>query len=348
MIRVVVADDSAFLRQLLKDVLESSKKIQVIAALKNGKEAVEYIAQNKADLLILDCEMPVMNGLEALRRIMQETPLPVMMFSSLTSEGASVTLKALEYGAIDFLLKPTSLSAGLSEVAAQLIQKIESIVLKSRFGSLSGARPKRLTPLSTDLAKLPRKHIGILAMGSSTGGVQAAMKVVPLLPENSPPMVWVQHMPEHFTKSFADRLDGISKMKVKEAEDGEEVLDGHVYLGRGGIQMEIVKSSTSEKVKIRFGSKEKVNGFCPSCNVLFESVSRYYSSNALGIILTGMGNDGTEGLKHMHQKGSYIIGQDEATSTVYGMPKAAFEAGVVDVQMPIEQVSSAIMKVCEG
>ena len=343
MIRVACADDSAFLRQILKDILESSGKIKVIASLKNGKEALECAKVDKPDLMILDCEMPVMNGLEALRRIMQEAPLPVLMFSSLTSEGAAVTITALEHGAVDFLLKPTSLSGGLNEIKDVLVRKIALIASRNRFkGMQLGEKRKPSAPV--DFNKIEQRKIDILAMGSSTGGVQAAMQVVPNLPDNCPPMVWVQHMPEHFTKSFADRLNGISKVKVKEAEEGDVLKQGHVYLGRGGIQMSL--SKLTGQYKIHLGSKDKVNGFCPSCNVIFDSVAEYFGANALGIILTGMGNDGTEGLKKMHAKDSYVLGQDEFSSTVYGMPKAAFEAGVVDVQLPIGQIAHGIKRVC--
>lgn len=343
MIRVACADDSAFLRQILKEVLESSGKIQVVGQLKNGKEALEFAKTQKPDLMILDCEMPVMNGLEALRRIMQEAPLPVVMFSSLTSEGAAVTIKALEYGAMDFLLKPTSNVNRLEEVAETLIGKIELIAARRQFMGL-GSQDHRVAAGTVDLKTIPARTIDLIALGSSTGGVQAAMALLPKLPKDTPPIVWVQHMPEHFTKSFADRLNGICQMGVKEMEDGDVVTRGQVYLGRGGRQM--IVASEGLKLKVRFAGSEKVNGFCPSCNVLFDSVAQYYGANALGIILTGMGNDGTEGLVKMHRKGSYVLGQDQMTSTVYGMPRTAFEAGAVNVQLPIERMAEGVIKVC--
>ena len=338
MIRVVCVDDSAFLRGALKEKLEAVGEIQVVASLKDGREAVEWAKTQKTDLMILDCEMPVMNGLEALRHIMKDSPLPVLMFSSLTAEGAAVTIKALEYGAVDFLLKPTSQFIGFDEVIADLICKIKLIVNKKRFVDPAGIKEK---PKSVDLSA---KKIDLIAMGSSTGGVQAAMQVVPKLPANSPAVVWVQHMPEHFTKSFSQRLDGISKMRVSEAQDGEIVERGHVYLARGGVQMRVAREGV--RLKVCVSGTDKVSGFAPSCDVLFSSVSEHYGANALGVILTGMGADGTKGLVKMHAKGAYVIGQDERTSTVYGMPRAAFEAGAVDLQLPIEQIALGVTKLC--
>ncbi len=343
MIKVACADDSAFLRQIIKEVLESSGKIQVIGQLKNGKEALEFAKTQKPDLMILDCEMPVMNGLEALRRIMQEAPLPIVMFSSLTSEGAAVTIKALEYGAVDFMLKPSSNVNRLEEVAESLIRKIEMIAFRRTF-MLTEKTPKRTASSDASIETVATRNIDLIGLGSSTGGVQAAMALIPKLPEKTPPIVWVQHMPEFFTKSFADRLNGLSKMNVKEAEDGDIVTTGSVYLGRGGTQMKVVKDGA--RLRIKFAGHDKVNGFCPSCNVLFGSIAQYYGQNALGIILTGMGNDGTEGLVSMHQKGAYVLGQDEFTSTVYGMPRTAYEAGAVDVQLPIDRMAEGVMKVC--
>lgn len=344
MIKVLLADDSAFLRQILKASLEKQGKILVVGQAKNGKEAVEMVRELKPDLMILDCEMPVMNGLEALRRIMEATPLPVLMFSSLTREGASVTIKALEYGAVDFLLKPTSLGNGLEEIEKVLVRKIEMAVIRGKFGALKGPGRASAAVSAASAPALSTRKIDLVAVGSSTGGVQAAMQVVPNLPAGCPPVVWVQHMPEHFTKSFAERLAGASKIHVKEAEDGDVLKRGHMYLARGGVQMRVAKSGL--QMCVRLGETDKVSGFCPSANVLFESVSMQYGENALGVILTGMGNDGTEGLKLMRRKGSFILGQDEATCVVYGMPKAAHDAGAVNVQLSLYQIAPAIEKIC--
>ncbi len=349
MIDVIIADDSAFLRQILKEVLEREGKIRVIGQAKNGKEAVELVKALRPHVLILDCEMPVMNGLEALNKIMAERPLPVFMFSSLTPESARITVKALESGAVDFFVKPTRLF-DLASVEKALVRKIETIVIKGAAGPRlrtdwdKGFPARTLVPKRPLPENIPTREIDLIAMGSSTGGVQATSLLIPQLSASCPPIVWVQHMPEHFTKSFSERLAVVSKMKVLEAEDGDILQRGNVYLGRGGTQMRVAKAGG--QMRIQLAGTERVSGFCPSCDVLFESVSYHYGENALGVILTGMGNDGLNGLRLMHEKKSYVIGQDEATCVVYGMPRAAFEAGVVDLQVSVEDIPSVIEKVC--
>ncbi|MCK5579810.1 MAG: chemotaxis response regulator protein-glutamate methylesterase [Candidatus Omnitrophica bacterium] len=343
MIKAVIADDSAFLRTVLRDVLSASNKINVVGAAKNGKEAINFVRDLKPDILILDCEMPVMNGLEALRRIMDATPLPIFMFSSLTQEGASVTLKALEYGAVDFLPKPTRGAHGLEDVAQELIRKVEIVVRKERLRRLSwdkkpsGAPVKKKSPV-----ELTKGKFDLIAIGSSTGGVQAAVEVVKNLPARTRPIVWVQHMPPAFTKSFAERLDDLSAITVKEADEGDVLRDNTCYIARGGLQMRLKKQGMSFKLKVE--GNEKVSGHCPSCNVLFNSVQESFSDNVLGVILTGMGEDGADGLLSMHKKGAFVIGQNEQSCVVYGMPKAAHERGAVDIELDVKDIAKAIVK----
>lgn len=345
MIRAVIADDSFFTRQVLKDVLEETQRVQVVAQAQNGKEAIDCVKAHQPDILILDCRMPVMNGLDALKQIMAECPLPVFMFSAFTSEGAQETIQALEYGAIDFLLKPTSQSAGLREIADQLVQKVEHVVLRGKFRKIRKAKlglsPQPEKPRA-ETTPVSRKRIDLIAMGSSTGGVQAVMNIIPKLPKTCPPIVWVQHMPPYFTKSFAVRLNEMSQISVKEAKDGDRVAQGICFLAPGDAQMRIVETVGGSVLKV--GGQEKRSGHCPSCDVLFESVADYYTDNALGVILTGMGNDGTEGLVRMHNRGAYVIGQDEESCAVYGMSRAAFEAGAVDMQCDIQEIASVIIK----
>ncbi|MBF0479444.1 MAG: chemotaxis response regulator protein-glutamate methylesterase [Candidatus Omnitrophica bacterium] len=352
-IKVVIADDSAFFRQVLKTVLEESRKIVVVAAAKNGKEAVEFVKTLNPDILILDCDMPVMNGLDALKRVMDENPLPVLMFSALTQEGAKETLTALSLGAVDFLLKPAGHAHALDEVAEELIKKIETIVrqAKWRVSLPSVNRPKLSNGVETEnvqvqdrrpAVELRRRTVDLIAMGSSTGGVQASTRVLMALPENTAPIVWVQHMPPEFTKNFAERLNGLCQMEVKEAKDGDLVKRGICYLAPGGFQMRLLKKGNDYCVSVKLG--EKVSGQCPSCNVLFDSAAEYFGDNALGIILTGMGDDGASGLAKMHQKGAYVIGQNEKSCVVYGMPKAAYNLGAVDIELDIQEISDAIIK----
>ncbi|MCA9408208.1 MAG: chemotaxis response regulator protein-glutamate methylesterase [Candidatus Omnitrophica bacterium] len=348
MIKVILADDSVFLRKVVKEALEQTQKFSVIAQANNGKEAIEAVKAHQADILILDCEMPVMTGLEALRRIMQEKPLPVFMFSTLTSEGASVTVRALEYGAVDFLPKPTMGSQEFDETIDALIKKIQSIVFRHRIKL--GFRPTATVKEQQTLSsveinnRIKPKHTDIIAIGSSTGGVLALQNVITKLPKKGmKPIVCVQHMPPNFTKSLADRLNSICELEVCEAVNGDYLEDGKCYIAPGGYQMRVTKYDGRYKLKIQ--GDEKVSGHCPSCDVLFESVSELFTSNALGVILTGMGADGTEGLFKMHNKGSFVIGQNEASCVVYGMPRAAFEKGAVDIQLDIMQVSQGIKQV---
>lgn len=346
MIKVVIADDSALLRQILKETLDDSGKIRVIGAAKNGKEAIEFVKIMKPDLLILDCEMPVMNGLEALKKIMDECPLPVFIFSSLAYEGSQVTVKALELGAVDFFLKPTKGAPALHEVSEEIIRKIEFIVLKSKFAYLHKKKEfsfrKPVSKQDLDKELTTKKKIDIIAVGSSTGGVQAATNFLPGLPNNLKPIVWVQHMPPNFTKSFAARLDTLSQVTVKEAENNDILLPGHCYIAPGGYQMRVIKRYGSNEYRIALGETDKVSGHCPSCDVLFKSVAEN-CENILSVILTGMGEDGTKGLIDIHNKGGYVIGQNEESCVVYGMPKAAFEAGAVDIELDIHSMPNFII-----
>ena len=350
MIRAVIADDSAVVRSVLKDVLNTSSRIEVIAQAENGKRAVDLVKKLNPDVLVLDCEMPIMDGLEALQIIMKECPIPVFMFSSLTSQGAAITIKALEYGAVDFLLKPSGGEDKIRDVAKELITKLSLVVMKGRFkqmrqsGSLSTLENKQKKIFfKKKFKRIQTRKIDIIAIGSSTGGVKAATSIVTRLPEDLPPIVWVQHMPASFTKSFAGRLDMHAKMKVKEAQNGDVLEAGTCYIANGSYQMVLRKKG--EDYAIKFDGHERINGHCPSCDVLFNSVSTFFGHNALGVILTGMGDDGAKGLLKMHKKGTYVIGQNEETCVVYGMPKKAFEVGAVDIELPIEKIAEGICAV---
>ncbi|MCD4780386.1 MAG: chemotaxis response regulator protein-glutamate methylesterase [Candidatus Omnitrophica bacterium] len=347
MIKVVTADDSPLLRNVLKDVLEQSGKIKVVGEARNGKESIELVKLLNPDVLILDCEMPVMNGLEALRIIMKECPLPVFMFSSLTFEGASVTLKALEHGAVDFLPKPTKGILGLEDIQVDLVNKIEQVVRRTRFKYKGLAttihRPRTIfSKKITSLTHLSRIKIDLIAVGSSTGGVQTSLEIIKSLPAQTKPIVWVQHMPENFTKSFAERLDSAAKIKVKESVNGDLLENNTCYIARGGVQTRIKKSSRGCELSV--GGGDKVSGHCPSCNALFDSIAPFFLSNVLGVILTGMGDDGARGLLRLHEQGAFVIGQCEDSCIVYGMPKAAYKLGAVDIELDVSQIADAIVR----
>lgn len=346
MIKVVLADDSPFLRQVLRGILEDSGKFQVVGEAKNGKEAIEQVKSMKPDILILDCEMPVMNGLEALRRIMAECPLPVFIFSTLAHAGASVTLKALEYGAVDFLAKPAAGAHSIGQVEEEIIAKLEYVARRNRWriGGIGGAvKPVAAVTPVRKAVEVARKSVDIIAVGSSTGGVQAAVELVKRLPPNTKPIVWVQHMPASFTGSFAARLNSLGTVRVYEAKNGQVLEDNTCYIAPGGFQMKVRR--TGSQAILNIGGTDRVNGFCPSCDPLFDSVAQYYGANAVGVILTGMGDDGSRGLVNMRKKGAFVVGQNEETCVVYGMPKAAFQAGGVDMETDLFHITDVLAKV---
>ena len=344
LIKVVVADDSLFLRTVLIKELESTDELVVVGVAKNGKEALELVETKHPDILILDCEMPVMDGIECLQQVKKKYTIPVFMLSALTYAGAGITIKALDCGAADFLQKPTAGGVGLSEIREVLLAKIKAVIRKNRFSqfkktdtAVSGQKK------SADIGKLASKKIDLIVLGSSTGGVQASREVLIKLPVDMPPIVWVQHMPENFTKSLAERLDSLCKIHVKEAEDGDLLQRGTCYLAPGGRQMEVSKRGHNFYIKL--GGTDKVSGHCPSCDVLFTSVVKYFSNNVLGVILTGMGADGSKGLKQMHDKGAFVIGQDEESCVVYGMPKVAYKLGAVDIELDVKEIAKGMMEI---
>jgi two-component system chemotaxis response regulator CheB len=290
----------------------------------------------------LDIEMPRMDGLEFLRRLIALRPMPVVMVSSLTQQGADATLQALEMGAVDYVAKPTQdLQYGLGEKQKELAEKVKAAArARVRAKQAPAKRPNRvLTPAagysSTEM---------IVAIGASTGGVEALTEVITALPAASPAVVVTQHMPASFTSTFARRLNGISAVNVAEAADGTRILPGHVYLAPGDRHLRITRSGANYMCKV--GGQERVTGHCPSVDVLFHSVSEAAGKNAIGIILTGMGKDGARGLLAMRSAGAKTLGQDEATSVVYGMPKVAFELGAIDLQIPLGSISRKILDIC--
>jgi len=343
MINAIIADDSPFFRQVLQDVLEKSGKINVIGSAKNGKEAIALVEKLSADVLILDCEMPVMDGITALKHIMQHFPLPIFIFSAFTSEGAQTTIQALEHGAIDFLQKPSRGAHELEEISEDLIKKLENVVKNNNY---KFAKTQNTNDIS-DKKELPsldiyKKNVDIIAIGSSTGGIAAAAEIVKRLPEKTKPIVWVQHMPPNFTKPFADRINSLSKITIKEAEDGDILQNDHCYIAKGGLQMRV--ENKNDNFFLNISDPEKTSGHCPSCDILFDSISEFYTNNVLGVILTGMGEDGSKGLLKMHNNGAFIIGQSESSCVVYGMPKAARLIGAVDIEVDICDIAEAIVK----
>lgn len=340
-IKVLVVDDSALVRKVIETGLSADPRIVVVGTAPDPYVARDLIVQAKPDVLTLDVEMPRMDGVEFLRRLMSQMPIPVVMVSSLTEAGAQATLDALDAGAVDFVTKPGSQfgGKGLESMMEELRTKVKAAA-KARVSHLRGKTPvKPIAPLATRaMANTTDK---VIALGASTGGTEALREVIAQFPANTPGVVIVQHMPEKFTAMYADRLNRLCAMEVKEAADNDRVMPGRVLIAPGGMQMRVVRQGGQYRVRCKAG--ERVSGHCPSVDVLFESVATDVGRNAVGAIFTGMGSDGAAGLLKIRQAGAVTFGQDEATSVVYGMPRAAFEKGAVETQVPLDAMAARIL-----
>ena len=345
MIQAVIADDSNLFRGVLKQILEKDGRIKVVGAAVDGAQAVEFVKTLHPNILLLDYQMPVMDGFEALRIIMRDHPLPVLMLSALTREGAGLTLKALELGAVDCFAKFDQKEKAFSALSDELIQKIVAIVGSTGVDGEEPGQGLRLEAIQNKRAveAINKRPLDIIAVGSSTGGVQAATRILAALPADSKPIVWVQHMPENFTASFAERLNQQSKLFVKEAESGDVLRPSCCYVAKAGLQMALERHGQEIRVRL-YTETGKVALHTPSCDVLFESVAELFGSRAVGIILTGMGNDGQKGLCAMHAQGAFVIGQDARSSVVYGMAKAASQAGAVDLELDLSAIPEALIR----
>jgi two-component system chemotaxis response regulator CheB len=335
-VKVLVVDDSATMRSLISAVLRRDPEITVVGQAGDPLEAREAIKQLDPDVITLDVEMPNMNGLAFLEKIMRLRPMPVVMVSTLTQVGADVSLAALELGAVDCVGKPT---AGLpaEQAFAGLAAKVKAAARARVRGSADRA--------PNHAANANFKPDGrIVAIGSSTGGVEALLSVLSAFPANCPPTVITQHMPGTFTRSFAERLNRVCAAHVEEASEGAQLRAGQIYLAPGGDNHLQVVGST--QLRCRLVPEPPVNGHRPSVDVLFDSVARTAGRNAVGVILTGMGRDGAQGLLSMRNAGATTIGQNEQTSVVYGMPKVAFEIGGVERQLPLERIGAEIINRC--
>jgi len=330
MIRALVVDDSATMRHLITVALNADPEIEVVGQAGDPLQARERIKALSPDVITLDVEMPNMNGLEFLERLMRLRPMPVVMVSTLTTRGAEVTLAALELGAVDCVAKPTSETP---DAFAVLPDKVKAAA-RARVRPASGLA---VGPIANDNDF--RCNGKVLAIGSSTGGVEALLAIVSRLPPDCAPTVITQHMPATFTKSFAERLNRASAATVTQACDGDQLKPGQIYLAPGDAHLE-VEGSTALRCRLNHGAL--VSGHCPSVDVLFNSVARTAKGNAVGVILTGMGRDGAQGLAAMRAAGAHTLGQDEASCVVYGMPRAAFELGAVERQLPLDKIPAAI------
>ena len=333
-IRVLVVDDSPTMRGLITAALRRDPEIEVIGSAADPLEARALIKELNPDVITLDIEMPNMNGLEFLDKIMRLRPMPVVMVSTLTQAGAEVTLRALEMGAIDAVGKP---GAGVTAVEA-----FAELTLKVKTAARSRVRAREAVEAPRPRADYRPGADHILAIGASTGGVEALITILSAFPANCPATVITQHMPATFTPSFAARLDKMSAATVSEAVDGATLMPGHIYLAPGGVAHLEVGGATP---RCRLSHGDTVSGHRPSVDVLFRSIARLRKPMT-GVILTGMGRDGAQGLLEMRNAGAHTLGQDEASCVVYGMPRVAHEIGAVERQLPLNRLSSAILDLC--
>jgi len=341
--KVLIVDDSALMRQLLTQIINSDPDLEVV-----GSAADPYVARDKIkalnpDVLTLDIEMPRMDGLTFLEKLMRGHPMPVVMISSLTAKGAETTFRALSLGAVDYVSKPKlDVSNGTIEQSGEIVLKIKA-----------AARAKVRRPIASALPAVPSGktyHFSathrVVAIGASTGGTEALKDLLSPLPADFPGIVIVQHMPEAFTHQFAVRLDSLCKIRVKEAQDGDRILPGHALLAPGGHHMALVRKGMEYAVHVYRG--ERVNRHLPSVDVLFSSCARNMGKNALAVLLTGMGADGAKGMLEMRQAGSFTIAQDESTCVVFGMPREAILLNAVDQVLPLGQMPEALQRKLGG
>ena len=340
-ITVLCVDDSALVRGLMTEIINSHADMQVVAVAPDPLVARELIKQHNPDVLTLDVEMPRMDGLDFLERLMRLRPMPVVMVSSLTERNSEVTLRALELGAVDFVTKPKlGLRDGLLDYSELIADKIRAAAhSRPRIAAGAAVVPRQAVQRRAIVFSTTEK---IIAIGASTGGTEAIRQVLEPMPANSPAVLITQHMPAGFTRSFVQRLDGLCAVQVHEAEDGQRVLPGHVYLAPGGVaHMKLARSGANYVIKLE--ATDPVNRHRPSVDVLFDSVAQVAGKNAVGVILTGMGKDGAQGLLAMKQAGAITYAQDEATCVVFGMPREALLIGAADIAVPLPEISDRLL-----
>ncbi len=341
-IRVLVVDDSAFMRKIITEMLSSDPQIAVIDTARNGIEGVEKAMALTPDVITMDIEMPGMNGLEAIDEIMKRRHIPIIVFSSLSSEGAQVTLEALDKGAADYVCKNISRSVlDVMHMKEELIKKVKAVAHKPR----SNGKDTLLLG-GKNIGSIVEHHgkIELITIGASTGGPKALQEILPAIPSNIDSAIIITiHMPPDFTKAFADRLDRVCKIPVKEAEDGEKIRAGNVLVSPGGMHTKIRKNGLAGGyVKIDREPEDAI--YKPSIDITMQTAAECYGEHVLGVILTGMGHDGTEGIRAIKKSGGLAVVQDESTCTVYGMPRSVVEAGLADRVVPLDRIPQEIIR----
>ncbi|RAW98258.1 MULTISPECIES: protein-glutamate methylesterase/protein-glutamine glutaminase [unclassified Photorhabdus] len=342
-ITVLCVDDSALMRQIMREIINSHSDMEVVACAPDPLVARDLIKKHNPQVLTLDVEMPRMDGIDFLEKLMRLRPMPVVMISSLTAKGSEITLRALELGAVDFVTKPQlGIREGMLAYSELIAEKIRT-----------AAQAKLSVPIITPVSSAPLSFKPLLssekliAVGASTGGTEAIKNLLQPLPVTSPALLITQHMPPGFTRSFAERLNKLSQITVKEAENGERILPGHAYIAPGDRHMELCRNGADYQVLI--SDAPAVNRHRPSVDVLFRSIAKFAGKNAVGVLLTGMGSDGAAGLLEMKQAGAYTLAQDEASCVVFGMPRAAIQMGAVDEVMDILKMSKSMLaKISSG
>ena len=365
LIRVLVVDDSAFMRKVLSDLFKGESDFEVVDVARNGAEAIEKVLQHSPDVVTMDIEMPVMDGLSALEKIMTVKPTPVVMVSSLTKAGADATIRALSLGAVDFVAKSAGSISRIDDIAKELLQKCREArgisgkrLQPKEIQAIPVPKPKPPVPSTPVVPVIPTlitpvppvRSVAfpgmsdwIVAIGTSTGGPRALQEVLPRLPGNLPcPAIVVQHMPPGFTKSLADRLNSLCDLTVKEAEDNDRLTPGTVYVAPGDFHLTIRKEGNGTFIKLN--KEPAIGGLRPAVDPMMVSVADIYGAKSVGVILTGMGHDGAKGMQAIKRLHGLTIAEDQSTAVVYGMPKAAIEAGVVDNILPLSQVADGIVQ----
>ncbi|AMK12028.1 protein-glutamate methylesterase/protein-glutamine glutaminase [Pseudodesulfovibrio indicus] len=345
MIKVLVVDDSAFMRKAISTMLDKDPGITVVGTAKNGQEGLDMVRELDPDVVTMDIEMPRMDGLTALRHIMMESPRPVLMVSSLTTEGAESTLKAMELGAVDFIPKQLSkVSLDIIKIEQDLIEKVKTVAARKMRHVIARPAPvrKAVRPVAVPARATSRPVRDVVAIGVSTGGPPVVQKILSSLPENFPAgIVIAQHMPAAFTGPFAQRLDSVSRIKVKEAETGDVLKPGYAFVAPGGRH--IVLDQKVSRIDIVVTDEPKEALYKPSANVLIGSVAQAVGRRGLGVILTGMGNDGCEGIRALKEKGGRALAQSDSTCVVYGMPKAIVEDNLADEIVDLDDMAESII-----
>lgn len=332
--RVLVVDDSAFMRKIITNMINSDPQLTVVGTAFDGLNALKKIPQLKPDVITLDVNMPRLDGLRALKKIMKQHPLPVIMLSATTQEGAEITFKALKLGAVDYLPKPSGqISLDIEKVRNELVDKIRTAAQAKIFTH----EPESCSPVQVK-HEVEEK---VITIGASTGGPPALEKILGQLPKNTPPILIVQHMPSGFTSPFARRLDRLCSFVVKEAEEGDTVCQGQALIAPGGYHMTVTGDG---RIQLDIGPTE--HGVRPAVDPMMRTIAEVYGAEAIGVLLTGMGRDGTSGMKAIRDNGGRTIAQNEATCTVFGMPKVAIQEGGVDKVLPLSKIPEQIMQWC--